>query len=88
MTVSQIKNRMLAITIALVLTFSINTAISYAAKSSSVAGSTSEIRSGGTSTIPTDTPRPRSGGTSTIPTDTPRPRSGGTSTIPTDTPRP
>lgn len=88
MTASQIKHRVLAITIALVLTFSINTAISYAAKSSHAVDSNSEIRSGGTTTMPTDTPRPRSGGTTTMPTDTPRPRSGGTTTMPTDTPRP
>jgi hypothetical protein len=78
----------MAITVALVLTLSVNTAISYAAREITMSPVETELRSGGTSTIPTDTPRPRSGGTSTIPTDTPRPRSGGTSTIPTDTPRP
>jgi hypothetical protein len=88
MKVSQLKQRLMAITVALVLTLSVNTAISYAAREITMSTVETELRSGGTSTIPTDTPRPRSGGTSTIPTDTPRPRSGGTSTIPTDTPRP
>ncbi len=85
---AQLKQRIVAITIGLGLTFSINTAIGYAAKGNFDAVTHTFLKSGGTSSIPTDTPRPRSGGTSSIPTDTPRPRSGGTSSIPTDTPRP
>jgi hypothetical protein len=85
---SQIKHRVMALTIALALTFSINTAIGYAAKGGTDFPVETQLRSGGTTAMPTDTPRPRSGGTTAMPTDTPRPRSGGTTAMPTDTPRP